>query len=189
MANKMRLLMSGIPVGEIYWKIQKHPELWNQYTARTESKDSPHHWLDDIWCRFGRQNDCISQGVGSGDSLGIMPHDSIWYPSADLLDVKGVCYDIMRAVHGDELGGVLITRIPPGKSCLPHTDLGWHARRYSKFALQIASAPGQKFCFDGEEMESKPGDLYAFDNQFLHWVVNPTQYERITMIVCVREGA
>lgn len=174
---KIERILSSFNVQPIYWNLQQHPELWNQHTARTESSESPHHGLDDIWCRFG---DPEKAKDGS-------PHDSFWYPSADLLGIKEMCFDLMRTVRGVELGGVLITRIPAGSSCKPHTDPGWHARRYEKYAVQITSALGQKFCFEGEELETKPGDVFWFDNQFTHWVTNDTPYERITMIVCIRK--
>lgn len=176
---KIDLLQQGLPVAPIYWALLEHPELWNQNKTRTESPDSPHHGLDDIWARYGDPSRAV-------DGL---PHDAFWYPSADVLGVKALCLDIMRAVDGIELGGVLITRIPPGAKCKPHTDPGWHARRYEKYGVQITSAPGQKFCFEGESLETKPGDLFWFDNQYSHWVTNPTQYERVTMIVCIRKDA
>ena len=113
--------------------------------------------------------------------------DCEWYESADILGVKPLVMDLFKKVNGVRLGGVLITRIPAGAECKPHTDTGgWHADYYEKFAIQIASAPGQKFCFEDVEFESKPGDVYWFNNSFKHWVPNPTPYERITMIVCVK---
>jgi quercetin dioxygenase-like cupin family protein len=177
MTERIKLLSSGLCVAQIHWALQEHPELWNQHITRTESPNSPHFGLDDIWARFG-DPDRAADGAA---------HDSFWYPSAEVLGIKGLCYDLMRAVEGVELGGVLITRIPPGRAVKPHTDPGWHARRYDKFAVQIASAPGQRFHFEGESLETKPGDLFWFDNQFTHWVTNETAYERVTMIVCIRK--
>ena len=177
--SKIKLISQGAHVAPFLWALQAHPGLWNQHTTRTESPDSPHYGLDDIWARFG---DPARASDGS-------PHDSFWYPAADVLGIKPFCYDLMRMVEGDELGGVLITRIPPGATCKPHTDPGWHARYYQKYAVQITSAPGQRFCFEGEALETKPGDVFWFDNQFLHWVENPTPYERVTLIVCIRKGA
>lgn len=173
--RKIELLQRGLPVGPIYWALQQHPEAWNEHTARTEDPGSPHHGLDDIWARYA------PAGTAEGE-----PHESVWYPAADVLGIKQLVLDVMHFVGGVRLGGVLITRIPAGKTCKPHTDPGWHARFYDKFAVQITSAPGQLFCFEGEELESQPGDLYFFDNQYRHWVVNPTPYERVTMIVCIR---
>lgn len=172
----IKLLNSGLNVSPIYWKLLEHPELWNTHRTRTEHPESPHYGLDDIWARFG-DPDRAKDGL---------EHDSFWYPSADILGIKPLCYDLMRAVEGVELGGVLITRIPAGKECKPHTDPGWHARRYQKYAVQITSAPGQRFHFEEASLETKPGDVYWFDNQYLHWVTNPTEYERVTMIVCIR---
>lgn len=174
---KIELLQSGLPVAPIYWALQQHPELWNQHTARTEDPASPHHGLDDIWARYGDPARAVDGA----------PHDAFWYPAAETLGIKQLCLDVMHAVGGVELGGVLITRIPPGAMCKPHTDPGWHARRYDKFGVQITSAPGQRFHFDEESLETKPGDLFWFDNQYTHWVTNPTQYERVSMIVCVRK--
>lgn len=177
MGERIQMVSSGLNVSAIYWELQRQPELWNEHTTRTADPDSPHYGLDDIWARFG-DPERATDGAA---------HDSFWYPSADYLGIKPLCLDLMRAVEGVELGGVLITRIPPGRSCKPHTDPGWHARRYDKFAVQIASAPGQRFCFDGESLETRPGDVFWFDNQYTHWVENPTPYERVTLIACIRK--
>lgn len=174
--SNIKLLKRGVPVSEIHWALQSHPELWNEFDDRTRDPSSPHHGLDDIWARFG-DREFAKNG---------QPHFSKWYPAADVLGIKPICHEIMHMVGGSTLGGVLITRIPPGAECKPHSDIGWHAQQYDKFALQITSAPGQAFCFEGESLESRPGDLYWFRNDVKHWVVNLTPYERITMIVCVR---
>jgi quercetin dioxygenase-like cupin family protein len=177
--SKIKLIHQGANVAPLLWALQRHPELWNQHTARTESAASPHHGLDDIWIRFGDPERCLDG----------QPHAPHWYPSADVLGVKPLIYDLFAMVQGDSLGGVLITRIPPGAVCKPHIDPGWHAKHYrDKYAIQIASAPGQRFCFEGEHLETRPGDVFWFDNQHLHWVENPTDYERITLIVCIQKG-
>jgi quercetin dioxygenase-like cupin family protein len=176
MSEKIKVLKSGINVQWLYWALLKNPQLWNQYTARTESPDSPHHGLDDIWARFG----------GDADAASGHPHFPRWYESADVLGIKPFLRDLLHEVGGDILGGVLITRIPAGATCKPHQDLGWHALQYEKYAVQITSAPGQKFCFEDVEIETVPGDLFWFENQSTHWVLNPTNYERITMIACIK---
>lgn len=177
MSDKIQLLKSGINVAPIYWALQSHPELWNRYRTRTERPDSPHREVDDIWVRYGDPERVL-------DGL---PHDAYWYPDMDVLGIKQLCLDLMHMVGGTELGGVLITRIPPGKSVKPHIDNGWHARRYEKYAVQITSAPGQAFCFEDGSLETKPGDLYWFRNDVLHWVTNETPYERVSLIVCIRK--
>lgn len=177
MSEHIRLIASGLPVGAVHWALLERPELWNQNTARTENPDSPHHGLSDIWARYA------PPGVD-----GQQPHASKWYPCADALGVRELVYPLMRDVGGVELGGVLITRIPPGGICRPHVDRGWHAGHYEKFGVQIASAPGQAFHFEDGQLVTKPGDVFLFDNSHTHWVTNESTYERITMIVCIRRG-
>lgn len=174
----IKLLQSGLDVSEISWALKEHPQLWNEHTARTAPENSPHHGLDDIWVRYGSPK-CAETGE---------EHQAFWYPSAELLMVKPIVDAVFSLVDGVELGGVLITRIPAGAMCKPHEDHGWHARYYEKFAVQIESAPAQRFHFEGASLETKPGDLFWFDNQYLHWVNNPTNYERVTMIICIRRG-
>lgn len=176
MDDRIKLIASGINVQPLYWALLKNPQVWNRHPGRTENPQSPHYGLDDIWVRFGGEEHFKNQ----------QPHFPHWYPEADVLGVKPLLRDLLRNVDGDILGGVLITRIPAGATCKPHVDMGWHALQYEKYAIQIASAPGQKFCFEGQELETAPGDLFWFNNQHLHWVENPTNYERVTLIACIK---
>ena len=86
------------------------------------------------------------------------------------------------------LGGVLITRIPPGMGIDPHTDHGWHVEYYDKFYLSLKSAPGATFHRADEVINPKPGDLYHFDNRLEHSVRNDSNQDRITLITCIRRA-
>lgn len=174
---KIEKIAEGIQVGPLLWALQENPQLWDQNTGRTEPADSPHHGLSDIWARYA------APGVD-----GRQPHDAVWYPCADLLPVRELVMPLLAAVQGTRLGGVLLTRIPAGAECRPHQDDGWHARYYEKFAIQVQSAPGQAFCFEGESLVTRPGDVFWFDNAFTHWVPNPTAHDRITLIACIKRG-
>lgn len=174
---KIQRIGEGINVAPMLWALQEHPELWDTHKTRTEDPTSPHHGLSDIWARYAADGE---------DPRG--PHESVWYPCADLIPVRELVYPLISAVGGTRLGGVLITRIPPGAECKPHTDPGWHARYYDKFAIQIQSAPGQEFFFEGESLVTKPGDVFWFDNAHTHWVKNQSQYDRITLIACIQKG-
>lgn len=173
--SHIRLLASGIDVAAMQVALAAHPELWDENTARTAPEDSPHHGLSDIWARFA------APGVD-----GSQPHLPVWYPCADLLPIRELVYPLMSLAQGDQLGGVLITKIPAGAECKPHLDPGWHARYYEKFAVQIHADPGQAFHFDDDALVTKPGDLFAFDNAHVHWVTNPTAFDRVTVIACIR---
>ena len=168
-------MLSGLDVSALRTALAENPQLWDQNPGRTESHESAHYGLSDIWVRFAPP--------GSGADV---PHRSVWYPSADVLPVRDLAFSLIGVVDGEELGGILITKIPAGKICRPHKDLGWHARHYDKFAIQIESDPEQEFCFDEKTLVTEPGDLFWFDNAHTHWVTNPTQHDRITLIVCIK---
>lgn len=174
-------IASGVDVMPLLLQIERHPEVWDVYNQR-KAAYGPHTRISDIWVRY---NDYANF---TGDRAAFnAEHDSVWYPeSYKLPAVRDIVFSIMARVQGERLGGVLITRIPPGGCVEPHIDGGWHAEYYSKYAVQLKSAPGQAFCFDGESLDAKPGDVYWFNNLARHWVVNDTPSERMTLIVCIK---
>lgn len=148
---------------------------WNLCRLRTQGK-SPHRECDDIWLRWQTSPTRDDKSFDCG-----------WYDVADELpEAVKLCEEVFRLYGGVEMGGVLITRIPAGKQVYPHSDHGWHARRYEKFAVQIQGHKDQSFCFEGESLSPVSGELFWFDNSQGHWVKNPTDQDRITMIICIR---
>lgn len=166
----------GINVIPLQLELQRQPQLWNQNRARTQNPTSPHREVDDIWARYGE-----------GEQLTDEAHQSVWLPASDMIpEVKSHARAVMGLVRGDSLGGVLITRIPPGRQVYPHVDSGWHARAYDKFALQVSAHPQQSFCYEDGQHVTATGDLFWFHNQASHWVINNSPCDRITVIICVK---
>lgn len=174
---KIALLAEGLNVQPLVDALEANPQFWNLFTGRTENEASPHHELDDIYVRY----------VQFGENPAVK-HDAVWYPCAEVLPVKTLIYPLMTAFQGDILGGVLITRIPPGCSCKPHIDEGWHAQFYEKFAIQLKANDKQEFHVEDEVLVTKPGDVFTFENSFTHWVTNDSDEERITLIACLRRN-
>jgi len=176
---KIELVTSGMNVSRLQRSLAEDPELWGENNARTATPDSPHYGTQDIWCRWA---DYATMQPGGS-------HVSMWYPAADKLeDVKWLSEVLMHTMNYDQLGGVLITRIPPSQQVKPHTDKGWHAGHYEKFAVSIAANEKQAFKFHGEELVTKPGDVFWFDNSHEHWVTNESDEARITLIICMRRS-
>lgn len=195
---KNMMFLGNVNVVPILLELKNNPQLWNEHTVRTQDPTSPHHGLDDIWVRYQHIDNVKTDPQEHIKSLN-GPHESVWYPCIDLLpSVKKLAYDLMYMVKGERLGGILITRIPPGKQCKPHVDTGsWHAAYYDKYAVQLECAPDldyhagmatpeQAFNFDGEHFCARQGDLYWFNNQEKHWVTNDSNVDRITIIFCIR---
>lgn len=162
-------------------QLAAHPEIWNMIKLRTEHPRSPHREVSDIWVRYNPlENYHGDMGKFNAE------HVSAWYPVAAILtEAKRLAEEV-----GDskKIGAVLITKIPAGCQVYPHADSGWHARYYEKFALQIHGNERQTFHFEGEELITRDGDLFWFDNAHSHWVTNDSDTERVTLIVCTREN-
>lgn len=182
--RNMHMICRGANVAPLVAELHRQPWLWNAVDLRTAPPQSPHHGLDDIWVRYNPlENYDPEKGLAEFNS----EHNAKWYPAFQSLpSVRPLVFDLMRLVEGEALGFVLITRIPAGATCKPHVDRGWHAEHYDKYAIQLESAPGQSFNFEGESLDAQPGDVYWFNNLEQHWVLNPTEHDRMTMIVCIR---
>lgn len=173
---------SGFDVAPLVAQIQAHPEIWNTHKMRTEAYGTPHNEVSDIWVRY---NDWANF---TGDIQAFNgPHESTWYPVVETIPaVLPLCADVMRVTGLSQLGGVLITKIPPGAQVAPHVDGGWHAGHYLKFALQLLGGPDQEFWFEDATLSADAGDLYTFDNSKLHAVYNRSDRDRMTCIICLR---
>jgi hypothetical protein len=185
--SPIKILHRGVNVAPLIQQLDAAPELWDENVFRTERPEGmayagPHQQISDIIVRF---NDWANW---TGDRAAFNEeHESVWWGAYDKLPyIRPLVFDLMRAHYAERLGMVLITRIPPHCNVGKHVDTGWHARTYLKFGVQVKAAPGQKFCFEGCEVETRAGDLFAFDNSKVHWVENPTDVERITLIICLR---
>lgn len=180
--NPIELLHRDFPVDVLAQDLDAHPELWNAHTLRTD-QGGPHHYVSDIWVR------CLDWTVMRTDPTRFnAPHVSVWYPSAEQLPaLKTAVLGVADLMGGGELGGVLVTKIPAGCCVMPHKDIAWHAQNYRKFAVSVRANQYQEFCFDKKRITTRPGDLFTFDNQYEHFVTNPSFDARITLIVCLRQ--
>jgi Aspartyl/Asparaginyl beta-hydroxylase len=182
------LIATGVDVSGVLAELEAAPHLWNAHRRRKDADGTPHAGMDDIWVRY---NDC-THAQATDDWTGFNDaHVPVWYPAWDALpNLKPIVFGLMARVEGEMIGGVLITRIPPGGRIDPHTDAGWHVEYYDKFYLSLQSAPGAKFGCDHdgviEELDPKPGEIWLFDNRKMHWVQNDSTEDRVTLIVCIR---
>jgi quercetin dioxygenase-like cupin family protein len=180
--TSIRHVASGFNVAEAVKQLDAHPEVWNLHRQRTEMYGTPHNGVSDVWVRYRDWAEYTGDWQAFHEE-----HTSVWYPCVAVLPaVWSLARKVKRHVGAKTLGGVLVTKIPPGGRVEPHVDGGWHASHYEKFAVQLKGNDRQAFCFEDSELRAEPGDLYTFDNSKLHWVVNDSDSERMTLIVCVR---
>lgn len=179
--NHLGLAPYKFDVSALSAQLEAHPEVWDEWTVRTEHPMSPHREAPDIWVRY---NPKINH---AGDMQAFNgPHTSEWYPViAKIPAVIDLCWGLCVKENAD-LGGVFITKVPAGKQIYPHVDGGWHASTYEKFIITVKGNERQSFNFDGESLATMPGEAFWFDNAYSHWVKNDSDEDRISLIVCIR---
>jgi len=180
--KNFHLLAEGIPVDEALDQILAQPHLWDRDPERTSLPNSPHTQSSDIWLRF-RPKQELTEPARFGD-----PHFAAFYSAwHDLPALHPIVFHIMAMVQAVYLGGILITRIPPGKAILPHADKGWHPEFMNCKAYVILQANEQ--CLNRCEDETvimKPGEAWLFNNLVTHSVENRGEKERIALITTMR---
>lgn len=174
-------ITGGWEVSELQEQLKNHG-VWNRHKLRTEAYDTPHKASSDIWVRFRPWDEVLAD-----QSRCTAEHVSAWYPVVrDIPAVIPLADAAQEIAEAETLGGVLITKVPPGGCIAPHVDRGWHAEHYRKIAVQIIGNKDQAFCFENVELRPETGDVYEFRNQEIHWVTNDSDVDRVTLIVCVK---
>lgn len=86
------------------------------------------------------------------------------------------------------LGGVLLTKIPPGGKILPHHDRGtWHAEEMDlKVWLLIEANEGCLNTCENDRVIMRAGEAWTFSNLKVHSVENNGDTDRICLIICLR---
>jgi hypothetical protein len=163
--------------------LQLQPELWNTQAER-KTDGSPHQATSDIWLRY---ND-LAVLAAEGYEKFTAQHDSVWHPAIRFLpQARQLIFWLMTRCEATRLGGVLITKIPPGGRVLPHVDAGWHPEYYNmKTYIPLQANPLCVNRVEDEHVTMAEGEAWYFDNTKEHEVVNDGTDDRITLIVCMR---
>jgi hypothetical protein len=184
MRNFMKVC-DGINVEPLNFALKLKPELWNTNELRKEIQGSPHLAMSDIWIRYNDN----SQAKKTGDYTGFHDlHYPVWYPAAnDLQAIRPIALALMAKMGATHLGGILITKIPPGGKIEPHTDSNWHADFYNcKLYVPLQSNDACLNRCGDERVLMRSGECWYFNNKIEHEVQNHGADDRITLIICMR---
>jgi hypothetical protein len=181
-------ITQGIDVVPTLLALNRQPELWDEFTERKTAPGTPHSGMSDIWLRY-RAREELTEPARYGE-----PHVPVFYPAWDRLpSLRPIVFNLMAYMSAVQLGGVMITRIPPGGQIDWHDDRGsWHAEFFNckvyvplqanDLCLNLATMPGK----ETEIAVMKPGEAWSFDNLIPHAVENGGDTDRITLITCMR---
>lgn len=183
MSTILAKIADGIDVAPLLAQLDAHPELWNVHRER---KTGPHTAMSDIWVRY------FPRDVLTTSEAYRTQHPFVFYPAWDVLTALHPIVGKLAQIEGAHLlGGILITRIPPGCKIGWHHDRGsWHAEHFDRKIYLPLRANDRCVNFVGEEHAVMvPGEAWFFDNLTDHAVENGGDTERITVIVCLRRFA
>jgi Aspartyl/Asparaginyl beta-hydroxylase len=173
-------LITGVNVEALLFQLASHEPLWGTNTKRKDFPGSPHAAADDIWLRW-RGDQELDQGND--------PFHSTWLPAEQRLPaIRPIVMGLMATVGATELGGVFVTRLPPQRQILPHSDKGgWHAEFMNvKLYLPLLTNERCVNLCDGEEVVMGAGEVWLFNNLKMHCVRNDGDTDRMTLIACMR---
>jgi hypothetical protein len=171
-------IADGVDVFPLLHAIQRQPELWNAHTIRTQHPGTAHSEVSDILVRF---NDLANPELVPND------REAVAFPAWEKLpQLRPIIFDLMRRVEAVQLGRVIITRLPPGKTISPHVDGGAPATWYTRFQICLQATPGNLFHAGNETVSFRSGEVWSFDNQQTHSVENFGKDDRIVVIVDAR---
>ena len=183
----MKLLMQNLKSHLIKRELSFSDKLYDEWPIRTMFEGSPHREVHDIWLRF---RDPFEMAELTTEEFCNGRYTPQWYPCMDRLrHTKKIIEKIFTLMDGEELGGCLITKIPPGKQVYLHSDMGYNCEHYlNKYLLLVESSPEQYFEIGGERIVGEAGDLFLFDNRRPHCVVNNSATtDRVSLIISIKQ--
>lgn len=170
---------TGVNITPLLQQLYSNQCLWCKDQIRKEYSDlSPHKEVQDILVRFSDTSDS-----GIGDVL-----QCDWTQASVLLPAaKTIALSVMGFMSGEQLGRVMITRLPPGKSIRPHADIiGKYANFYTRYHVPLISDPGVQFHCGDESVNMTPGTVWWFNGHLDHSVVNNSASDRLNLIIDCR---
>lgn len=174
----------SIDVTKLLEQLSEHPQLWNEHPERKIGIGSPHAQMSDIWLRFRDKSELLEVRHYAE------PHIPVWYPSRRILtEVERIALDMMAHFRCVQLGGILITKIPPSGEIKPHNDRGrWHPEFFNcKIYIPLQSNDGCINTCEADHVNMKTGEVWTFDNLKEHSVQNTGDTDRITLIISMRK--
>lgn len=179
-------LAEGIPVQPLLLAVMRSPDLWDAHRFRSDFDGSPHAAAETILLRCQPLDGSIAD-----------PRESIWYDASSRLpEARQLIMALMAQVQGERLGRAMLTRLPPGRSILPHSDVGEHPLQYERirywgrYHVPLQTDPAALFRCEDEVVHMAAGEAWWFNNALEHEVFwqGEGQAERIHLIIDVHSA-
>lgn len=188
--KNFEVVARGIQTAPLIERLDQAPELWrwaerNSYpgSAHAEGKTILLRWAKTPQVDPPPTPEAMVNLVLSTTEAEDYPASSALMPEAG--EAVMAILERLRGYVGEQLGHVMLTRLPPGGRIARHTDEGVYADLYDRFHLCLAGDEGNTFRCGGETYHPKPGEAFWFNHKREHEVENAGALARVHLIVDV----
>lgn len=143
-------------------ELTEQPDLWKLVQVRQQYDGSAHADTEAI---IVRGPDSIE---GIFDNLECVDFEPVTKLPATLELIRHT----VNFLKTRELGRIMLVRLKSGGSIRPHVDEGAYARYFARFHLVLDSNPGCCFRCGEEIVNMASGELWWFNHQIVHSVIN-----------------
>lgn len=157
-----RRLIAGLDVRPALEELGQHPELWELIQLRQLYAGSAHVDTETI----------VLRGPNSAENL-FDNLDCMYYaPIQQLRESIALVRHVREFLKAREAGRIMLVRLNRDGWIRPHVDEGAYARYYARFHLVLDSNPDCRFACGDEKTVMAPGELWWFNHQKTHSVIN-----------------
>ena len=186
------LVATGFDTQPYLDQLAENPELWDMRDFRKVSRYngqlSPHRESNDIWVRHQSYDGLGDYDKPDGLESIHKPAVSEWYPeSLKLPAAFDMAEKVCLALGAIQMGGHYVIKLEAGKKVYPHRDFSWHSTYYNKYMVILKTQDGVTFGWDRSGLLiPETGDLWNFENDTVHWVINNSNEDMLIATFSVR---
>lgn len=150
--------------------------LWDAFTARQSFPGSAHA---DTKCIPLRGAFCASHFTDPKATRERTPYAN------ELPYTIALINRVIQQLNVDSVGNVMAVALQPGGVITPHYDGGEYADHFERFHIAVTSPYGNWFQCGDETVNPHRGDVFFFNHRLTHSAGNPSDKERVHLIVDV----
>jgi quercetin dioxygenase-like cupin family protein len=179
--NHFRKLSLTVNHDALLRALARQRGLWRYDTFWKEFPGSMFAEVDTIYLRFPDKRAYLGKAAVADE------YENYDQAAYELLpEFRPVVAALMAHVGGERLGRVMVNRLPPGKSILPHSDTHGAPSYYDRYHVCLTTNPGVRVVAGGECPVMVPGDVWWFDHTAVHEAHNAGDTPRIHLVVDIR---
>ncbi len=160
------------------------PKVWREDTYLRDFPQGPFGDTESIILRFPPRTVKETMKELEDYNSKVDEHENVWQPCAkDFPEFKSVVFELAYKLEATRIGRVMINKLNNKGRVFPHADTPSHAKYWSRFHVVVGALPGVDFRTGDEWVQMTTGEIWFFNNELEHEVINNSGQPRIHMII------